>query len=50
MKKCFLLPGYSHIPIGGYKFVYQYATALKKRGFNVVVVHIGHSKQFPGGK
>lgn len=50
MEICFLLPGYSHIPIGGYKLVYQYATALKKRGFNVVVVHIEHSKQFPGGK
>jgi glycosyltransferase involved in cell wall biosynthesis len=35
----FVLPGFSNIPIGGYKVVYQYANALSNRGHAVKVVH-----------
>lgn len=48
MNICFLLPGYSRVPIGGYKLVYQYAVALKKSGYGVTIVHVEHSKMFPG--
>lgn len=47
MKICFILPGYSYIPIGGYKLIYQYAIALQKKNINVELVHIEHSDRFP---
>lgn len=38
MRICFLLPNFSHVPIGGYKVVYEYANRLQTRGHQVFVV------------
>lgn len=35
----FILPSYSHVPVGGYKVVYEYANRLSGRGHQVAVVH-----------
>jgi glycosyltransferase involved in cell wall biosynthesis len=35
----FLLPGSGHIPVGGFKVVYEYAQGLAENGFGVRVVH-----------
>ncbi len=38
MRISFLLPNFSHVPIGGYKVVYEYANRLQSRGHQVYVV------------
>lgn len=38
MRINFLLPNFSHVPIGGYKVVYEYASRLQERGHQVVVI------------
>lgn len=35
----FLLPGPGHMPVGGFKVVYEYANHLSRRGHRVTVVH-----------
>lgn len=35
----FLLPGSGHLPVGGFKVVYEYAQGLAGRGYGVRVVH-----------
>jgi glycosyltransferase involved in cell wall biosynthesis len=39
MRITFLLPNYSHLPVGGFKVVYEYANRLQDRGHRVTVVH-----------
>lgn len=39
MRISMLLPGSGHIPIGGFKVVYEYANHLVARGHGVTVVH-----------
>jgi glycosyltransferase involved in cell wall biosynthesis len=39
MKINFLLPEFSHVPVGGVKVVYQYANGMAKRGHTVRVIH-----------
>lgn len=36
----FLLPGSGHLPVGGFKVVYEYAGRLAARGHGVSVVHV----------
>lgn len=38
MRISFLLPNFSHVPIGGYKVVYEYANRLQSRGHQVYVI------------
>lgn len=38
MRINFLLPNFSHVPIGGYKVVYEYASRLQARGHQVSVI------------
>jgi glycosyltransferase involved in cell wall biosynthesis len=35
----FLLPGATHVPVGGYKVIYEYANRLTERGHQITVVH-----------
>jgi len=35
----FVLPGSGHLPVGGFKIVYEYANRLSARGHTVTVVH-----------
>jgi len=42
MKITFLLPGYTWIPSGGYRVVYEHANRLVARGHEVAVVHPRH--------
>lgn len=39
MRVTFLLPGSGHLPVGGFKVVYEYANHLVARGHEVSVVH-----------
>lgn len=39
MRVTFLLPGYAHQPVGGYRIVYEYANHLAARGHAVTVAH-----------
>jgi L-malate glycosyltransferase len=39
MKITFVMPGYSAVPSGGLKVMYEYANRLAARGHNVTVVH-----------
>jgi glycosyltransferase involved in cell wall biosynthesis len=39
MRVNFVLPGFSDVPIGGFKVVYRYANALAERGHTVRVIH-----------
>ena len=38
MRISFLLPNFSHVPIGGYKVVYEYASRLQSLGHQVYVI------------
>ena len=38
MKICFCLPGFSRVPEGGFKVVYEYANKLVSRGHEVSIV------------
>lgn len=44
MKICFVLPGFSRTPIGGYKMVYEYANRLQERGYGVIVLSLNNNK------
>lgn len=45
MKKiCFVLPGFSRTPIGGYKMVFEYANRLVKEGYNVSILFLNQGK------
>jgi glycosyltransferase involved in cell wall biosynthesis len=44
MEVCFVLPGFSRTPIGGYKMVYEYANRLQKRGYRVTILSLNKSK------
>jgi glycosyltransferase involved in cell wall biosynthesis len=39
MRISFVLPGFSLVPIGGFKVVYQYCNQLVRRGHDVTVLH-----------
>lgn len=39
MRVTFVLPGSGHLPVGGFKVVYEYANRLAARGHAVTVVH-----------
>lgn len=39
MKLCFVLPGYSKTPAGGYKIVYEYANRLANKGYEIVLLY-----------
>lgn len=39
MRVTFVLPGSGHLPVGGFKVVYEYANRLAVRGHTVTVVH-----------
>lgn len=39
MKVTFVLPGAGHVPVGGFKVVYEYANRLCRRGHKVTIVH-----------
>ncbi len=39
MRVTFVLPGSGHLPVGGFKVVYEYANRLTARGHAVTVVH-----------
>lgn len=39
MRVTFVLPGSGHLPVGGFKVVYEYANRLTVRGHTVTVVH-----------
>lgn len=44
MRICFVLPGFSRTPIGGYKMVYEYANRLVKIGHAVTIVSLNNNK------
>lgn len=44
MKICFILPGFSRTPIGGYKIVYEYANRLVHIGNEVTIVSLNENK------
>lgn len=44
MKVCFVLPGFSRTPIGGYKMVYEYANRLQNVGYEVAIVSLNNNK------
>ena len=44
MNICFVLPGFSRTPIGGYKIVYEYANRLEKLGNSVIIVSMNDKK------
>lgn len=39
----FVLPGSSHVPVGGVKVVYEYANHLSRKGHDITVVHLARS-------
>lgn len=39
LKITFILPAAGHIPVGGFKIVYEYGNHLSKRGHQVTIVH-----------
>lgn len=39
MKLCFVLPGYSKSPAGGYKIIYEYANRLINEGYEIVLLY-----------
>ena len=39
MRVTFVLPGSGHLPVGGFKVIYEYANRLAARGHTVTVVH-----------
>jgi O-antigen/teichoic acid export membrane protein/glycosyltransferase involved in cell wall biosynthesis len=50
MKITFLLPGYTWVPSGGFRVVYEYANQLVSRGHHVTVLHPRQLKFFSPGK
>ena len=44
MKICFILPGFTRTPIGGYKIVYEYANRLSTSGNQVSLVFLNNEK------
>ena len=44
MRICFVLPGFSRTPIGGYKMVYEYANRLCEYGYEVVILSLNNTK------
>lgn len=44
MKVCFVLPGFSRTPIGGYKMVYEYANRLQQMGYEVSILSLNSNK------
>lgn len=48
MRVAFLLPGWSPLPIGGFKAVYQFANGLAERGHHVSVLHLDPGETPPG--
>ncbi len=49
LKICFVLPGYTRQPIGGFRMVYDYANHLQKRGYTVLLLCINQNimKRYP---
>lgn len=45
MQLTFVLPGSGHLPVGGFKVVYEYAGHLTERGHKVSVVHVAQAEQ-----
>jgi glycosyltransferase involved in cell wall biosynthesis len=41
----FVLPGSGHLPVGGFKVVYEYANRLAARGHRVSVVHVAQPER-----
>lgn len=41
----FLLPGSGHVPVGGFRVVYQYAQGLSARGYRTRVIHTAVSRE-----
>ncbi|MDD5867378.1 MAG: glycosyltransferase family 4 protein [Lachnospiraceae bacterium] len=39
MKLCFVLPGFSKSPAGGYKIIYEYANRLAERGYDISLLY-----------
>jgi O-antigen/teichoic acid export membrane protein/glycosyltransferase involved in cell wall biosynthesis len=50
MRITFLLPGYTWVPSGGFRVVYEYANQLVSRGHHVTVVHPRQLKFFSPAK
>lgn len=48
MRVAFLLPGWSSLPIGGFKAVYQFANGLAERGHQISVLHLAADESPPG--
>ncbi len=46
----FLLPNFTHVPIGGFKIIYQYANRLQERGHQVSVVQAPLVRRDRGAK
>ena len=44
MKICFVLPGFSRTPIGGYKMVYEYANRLCELENEVAIISLNNNK------
>jgi len=45
MRVTFVLPGSGHLPVGGFKVVYEYANRLTARGHEVAVVHVAQAER-----
>lgn len=43
MKISFVLPGFSRVPVGGYKMVFEYANRLVRHGFQVQIIFINNN-------
>jgi len=50
MRVTFLLPGYTWVPSGGFRVVYEYANQLVSRGHHVTVLHPRQLKFFSPAK
>ena len=46
MKVTFIFAGYSRLPVGGYRVVYEYANRLARRGYEVQIVYCRGVKGF----
>lgn len=44
MKICFVMPGFSRTPIGGYKIIYEYANRLQELGHDLYVLSLNENK------
>lgn len=44
MKICFVLPGFTRTPIGGYKMIYEYANRLQEKGHDVAILSLNNNK------